>query len=421
MHILLINQVFFPDVAATAQHAHDLARHLVRSGHEVTVIASRSIYGQRGAALPPRETVDGIDVRRVGRSLFGKAGLAARAVDFGLFYAAAAVKALVLPRADVSICLTTPPFIALLGWALRVLRRSRFVYWVMDLYPDVPVGCGVLRPDAPLTRALEAVNRFCLHRADRVVVLGRCMERRVLDKGVDPQRLRRIGVWSDAEEVRPVTRAENPFREQWQLGEAFVVMYSGNFGLAHDVDTMCRAAEAMAGEPDVRFAFVGGGKRKEQVEHFVTERGLDRCVLAPYQPRERLADSLSCADVHLVSLREGLEGSIVPCKLFGIMAAARPSILIGHPESELGLVLQEHDCGLVVREGDVDGLVAAIDGLKRDPSRLATLGANARQALCDVYDRHRACEEWERMLEGVMEGERGRATERRSDQATEGS
>ena len=73
MRILLLNQTFYPDVAATAQHAHDLARHLVRHGHHVDVIASRSLYGEKGAALPRRETIDGVEVHRVGRSFFGKA------------------------------------------------------------------------------------------------------------------------------------------------------------------------------------------------------------------------------------------------------------------------------------------------------------------------------------------------------------
>ena len=158
MRVLLVNQVFHPDVAATAQHAHDLARHLVRHGHEVNVVASRSIYGERGRGLPRRELVDGATVHRVGGNLFGKAGLAGRLVDFVLFYVAAGFRAITLPKADVVVCFTTPPFIALLGWLLKRLRGSRFVYWVMDLYPEVPVGCGVMREGSLLTRFFEGLS-----------------------------------------------------------------------------------------------------------------------------------------------------------------------------------------------------------------------------------------------------------------------
>ncbi len=399
MRILLLNQVFHPDVAATAQHAHDLGRHLVAHGHEVAVIASRSLYGEKGAKLPRRKNIDGVEVHRVGQSLFGKAGILARVLDFGLFYVAAAFKAFTIRRPDVVICFTTPPFIALLGWLMRLMRGSKFVYWVMDLYPDLPVACGVMQARSPITRIFESINRFCLRRADSVVVLGRCMLERVRRKGVDRGQVTHIGVWSDHSEVKPLPREANPYREQWGLGDRFVVMYSGNFGLGHDVDTMLRAAEKLLRDDNLRFVFAGGGKKKAAVDRFVRELGLRNCVLAPYQPRDRLDASLSCADVHLATLLEGVEGIMVPCKLFGIMAAERPTIFVGHPDSELARILIEHDAGIVVRQGDVDGLCQAITRLRTDPSLRQRMGRNARKALTHSFTRERSCEQWRELLE----------------------
>lgn len=401
MRVLFINQVFYPDVAATAQHAHDLARHLVAHGHDVHAIASRSIYGEKGAALPRYEFVDGIHIHRVGQSMFGKASIIARVLDFGLFYIAATCKAFWLRKPDVVVCFTTPPFIALLGWLLRLVRRSKFVYWVMDLYPDLPVACGVMKPNSLLTRFFEAINRFCLQRADRTVVLGRCMLQRVRDKGVTGDHVVHIGVWSDQSEVRPIPRDHNPYRQQWNLGDRFVVMYSGNFGLGHDVDTMCEAAKRLRDDDRIRFLFVGGGKKKDIVDQFVAEHNLENCVLAPYQPRETLDASLSCADVHLATLTEGIEGIMVPCKLFGIMAAGRPTIFIGHPDSELARVLAEHEAGVTVRQGDVDGLVELIRELADDPQRVQAMGERARDALSAAYARQTACEQWRTLLEDL--------------------
>lgn len=404
MHVLLLNQVFYPDVAATAQHAHDLAKHLVQHGHTVTAIASRSVYGEKGATLPKRETVDGIEIHRVGRSLFGKSNLAARALDFGLFYIAALVQAMRVKRPDVMVCFTTPPFIALVGWLMKVFRRVPYVYWVMDLYPDVPVAFGMMKPRSLVTRMFEALNRFCLRKAAKVVVLGRCMRERILDKGIAPEQVQHIGVWADESEVKPIARADNPYRAQWNLGDRFVVMYSGNFGLAHDVQTMCEAARVLREDDGVRFAFVGGGKRKAEVEAFVREHELSNCVLAPYQPREKLDQSLSCADAHLVTLGPGMEGLIVPCKLFGIMAAARPTLYIGSPKSELARVLQDFDCGRVFEAGDVDGLVATIRAWRDDPAAAQQMGERARQALSTTYARQLACEQWRELLETLHGG-----------------
>lgn len=404
MRILMLNQVFYPDVAATAQHAHDLAKHLVAQGHEVTAIASRSLYGHKGAALPKRETVDGIDIIRVGKSLFGKSSIIARVADFGLFYLAAGARAIFGKKHDVVICFTTPPFIALVGWAMRLTRRTRFVYWVMDLYPDLPVACGVMKPGSPITRVCEAVNRFCLRRADRTVVLGRCMAERVLGKGVRADHIAHIGVWSDQDEIKPIDRTTNPYRKRWDLGDRFVVMYSGNFGLGHDIETMCNAALALRDDDAIRFVFVGDGKKKQPVADFVAQHELTNCVIAPYQPRETLDQSLSCADLHLASLLEGVEGIMVPCKLFGIMAAGRPCVFIGHPTSELARVLDDHDCGFTVRQGETDALVAIIKDLASDPDRARTLGDNARAALGAAYSRNAACEQWRELLEDVVAG-----------------
>lgn len=402
MRVLLINQVFYPDVAATAQHAHDLAKHLVANGHEVHVIASRSIYGQKGSALPANETVDGIHIHRVGRSIFGKAGILARVADFALFYALAALKAFTMRKSDVVVTFTTPPFIALLGYALKLIRRSKFVYWVMDLYPDLPVACGVMKEGALPTRFFEGINRFCLKKADRVVVLGRCMLERVRSKGIDHGQVQHIGVWSDATELEPVARDQNPYTDEWGLRDKFVVMYSGNFGLGHDVNTFLQAAKTLQQDNRIRFLFVGGGKKKITVDEFVKEHNLTNAVTAPYQPRESLGASLSSADVHLATLLEGVEGIMVPCKLFGIMAAAKPAIFIGHPSSELARVLDEYGAGFNIRQSDSESLVALIKELADAPQRTSETGQRARNALATAYSREAACERWRIALEDVV-------------------
>ena len=197
MRVVFLNQTFHPDVAATAQHAFDLARHLVSHGHEVHAVASRSLYGERGASLPAEEVVEGVHIHRVGRSLFGKAGILARGLDFLFFFLASAWRLLRMPRPDVIVCLTTPPLIALVGLLARRLRGGRLAVWSMDLYPDAPVAFGLMRHDSLLVRLASRLDRVCLSSADAVIALGRCMRDRLLAKGADPSRLHVIGVWSD--------------------------------------------------------------------------------------------------------------------------------------------------------------------------------------------------------------------------------
>lgn len=398
MRILFLNQAFWPDVVATAQHAHDLAAHLAARGHEVTAVASRSLYGSRGATLPREETVDGVRVLRIGRSLFGKAGILARMADFALFYAAATLQLLRLPRQDVVVCLTTPPLIVMAALLARRLKGGRVAYWLMDLYPELPIVCGYFGARHPLARIASAMDRRCVRSADAVVVLGRCMRERVLAKGADPKRVRIIGVWSDEEELQAQPCEPNPFREEWGARDRTVVMYSGNFGIGHDVETMLGAAERLRDDPSILFAFVGGGKRREEVERFVRERGLVNCVLAPYQPRSALGPLLRAGDIHLVTMRQGLDGLMVPSKFYGIMGASRPAIFVGPEGSEVAACIREEGCGEVVPLGDVDGLAAAIRRLAADPARRRELGERGHAALVRSHSRGVRVAEWEELL-----------------------
>lgn len=404
MRILLINQVFFPDVAATAQHGHDLGKYLVEHGHEVTAIASRSIYGEKGTALDKTETVDGIKIHRVARSLFGKRTLLGRFLDFLLFYVAATWKALILPRHDVVVCFTTPPFIAYGGLLVRFFKGSRVVHWVMDLYPDVPVACGIMNRQTRAHRFFERLSRRLLRRVDMNVVLGRCMEELVRAKGVEASKITRIGVWSPHEEVNPIPREANRFRKQWGVGDRTLVMYSGNFGLGHDLDTFLEAALQLRDNDQIMFAFVGGGRKKPIAEAFVTQHGLETsCVLAGYQPREELDELLSAGDVHLVSLLDGAEGCIVPCKLFGIMAAGRPAIFIGSRKSEISRVIVESQAGQSVAQGDVAALVEALKHYVEHPADREAEGHRARRALIDHHTCERRCDAWKDLLESLVQ------------------
>ncbi len=401
MKVLLLNQVFWPDVAATAQHGHDLGRYLAQHGVQVTALASRSLYSETGKALPREGGVDGIRIVRAGQSRFGKAALAARAFDFVSFYLAALWKAIWLPRQDIVVCFTTPPFIAFVGILLRWLKGTKVVCWTMDLYPDVPVAAGVLRRGSLAHSLFDAVDRFSLRHADRVVVLGRCMQQRLLEKGVDPKRMEVINVWADGDEVSVRPIEGNALRTAWQVGDRFVIEYSGNFGIGHDGETMYRAMQATRADDSIRWVIVGGGTKRGELEAFVQAHDIVNAVLKPYQPREALGELLSLGNVHLVSVAENFSGLLVPSKFYGVLAAARPVLYVGPRESEVARVIEESKCGLVIEQGDSAGLVKAIETLHADPQLAQVMGRRAREAFERTFTRSHACERWLRLLQNV--------------------
>jgi colanic acid biosynthesis glycosyl transferase WcaI len=441
MRVVLLNQAFWPDVVATAQMSRDLADALAARGHNVVAVASRSIYGKSGATLPKRERLGAIDVRRVGASVFGRPkgplGLVARGLDFLLFYALATWRVLTLPRADgptVVVGFTTPPMIALVGLIARAVRGRNWksVYWVMDLYPDVPVACGVWRARALHVRVLERISRRLLASSDAVVVLGRCMRQRVLSKGAPAERVEMIPVWpveaGGPGAIQPVEHSANPVRQRWseRWGPSMpgpgpadtVVMYSGNFGIAHESATILAAMELLRDEPHLWFAFVGGGARRAEIERFIADKRLSRAHYFDYAPVADLSASLSAGDVHLVSIRPGLEGLIVPSKLYGAMAAGRPIVHVGSDQSEVALMVQESGCGMVVPEGDAPALARTLRELAADPGRRAAMGRAGLDAVRGKYDKASQTEAWVALLERLVGPPRMPTSDRRTPESS---
>src|SRR5690348_11019348 len=196
MRILLLNQTFYPDVASTAQHATDLAAELAARGHAVTVIASRRAYHDPRRRFAKRETWRGVSIIRVSHSGFGKSSRLGRLADCATFFAACASRLLLLPRADAVIALTSPPLLSALAALFVRLRGGRLVSWVMDLNPDQAIAAGWIPEGSWISAVCDAVCRYSLRAADRVIALDRFIRQRICDKGVPETRVSVIPPWS---------------------------------------------------------------------------------------------------------------------------------------------------------------------------------------------------------------------------------
>jgi glycosyltransferase involved in cell wall biosynthesis len=397
MKILLLNQYFPPDLAPTGQMAADLAEDLVAAGHSVSVLASRGSY-LGGERLPDRSTWRGVEVHRVAATSLGKTTLVHRALDYASFYASAGFALSLMARHDVVIAMTTPPLIAAAGMAAR-RKGSKFVYWVQDLYPEIAVAFGALSERAPTTRAMAAMSRKVMAASASVVVLGEAMKERAVQSGAAPDRIAIIPNWADGEVIQPVPLESNPLREDLTRGARFVVLYSGNIGRAHDVTTLVEAAKLLSRRSDIAFVFQGDGAKRAELA--LATRGLPNVRFAPYQPREKLSESLSAADLHLITLAPNVLGLLEPSKLYGVMAAGRPSVYVGPGRSEVVRTIREEKIGACVDNGDAAGLVEAILTRVAEPARGQEEGARARVAFDRSYSRPRRTAQFIRLLESI--------------------
>lgn len=402
MKVLFLNQFFHPDHSATSQIATDLAEDLVSAGIEVTALAGRGSY-LGGQQLPARDEHRGIKIIRASATSLGKRTLLHRGIDYASFYATAGAALARLPRHDVIIAMTTPPLIAAAAAAIKGPKRGQLVYWVQDLYPEVAVAFGALGSHSPMTRLMTATSRAVMRRSDRVVALGEVMGQRCVAAGADPDRVCVIPNWADGEALRPVEHASNGLREELAMGARTIVMYSGNMGRAHDIATLLEAARRLRERSDIAFVFIGDGAKRVEIESVARE--LPNVRLAPYQPRERLSESLSAGDLHLIGLSPEIEGLIEPSKLYGIMAVGRPALFVGPAGGEVARTIVRHDCGRVLRNGDSAGLAATISELADVPEARSAMGARARAALELHYSRRVATARFKSMLDELCSEE----------------
>jgi len=405
--IVFLNRYFFPDHSATSQILSDLAFHLADAGFEVHVIASRQRYDDPGAMLARREIVRGVTAHRVWTATFGRGNLLGRALDYLTFYPSAAFRlAMLASKGDVVVAKTDPPLLSIAAWPVARLKGARLVNWLHDLFPEVAAALRVRGFAGVFADMLMWMRDRSLKAAACNVVLGDRMSMRLQSRGVPAEKIRVIENWADGSAIRPVPASKNPLRREWGLEGRFIVGYSGNMGRVHEFDTLLDAMERLRDLAGLEFLFIGSGNQRDWLEEEARRRAISNLRFRPYQRRERLAESLSVPDVHLVSLRAEMEGLVVPSKFYGIAAAGRPIVFVGARDGEIAQKVARFECGIAVEQGDANGLAEAIARFARDRILRERLGRNARAAFESRWDKRIACAAWRELLEAVVRGSR---------------
>jgi glycosyltransferase involved in cell wall biosynthesis len=302
----------------------------------------------------------------------------------------AALHGLRLGKFDGRLALTTPPFIGEIGVALKQLRGTRLTLWAMDLWPQVAEAVGTLRSGGCLSLALTALARRMYKRADAIISLGQFMSQRLVALGVSEEKIITVHNWVPSEAVTPQPSGQKFLEAYGPFDGRFVIMYSGNMGMPHEFETILAAADLLKNEPALAFVFVGDGKRRQEVVQETRRRGLSNVAFMAPVPLERLSSLLGAAHVHLVSLRPGLEGFVVPSKVYGILAAARPAIMVGSTQNEVAQLLLDAGAGFVVRSGQAEELAEAIRTLHAHPDLASKMGQAGRRYYGEHLGRDRS-------------------------------
>ena len=386
MRLLFINRFFYPDQAATSQILTDLTEGLVEEGRDVTVLTGRMWYLGGESVLPSEDCYEGVGIRRVWSTRFGRRSDIGRLIDYATFYLSVAWSSVRSKGIDSVVVLSDPPMLSVLAVLLGWLKGWKTVCWLQDVFPEIAVQAGALR-NGKRARVLKWLAHWSFRHCDLVIVLGRCMEQQLLGTGVARNQLLLIPNWADGDCLAPVDSRDNWFRKQQGLEDRIVVMYSGNLGVVHEMDSVAQIIRQLQMMPNVCFLFVGDGSGKVRLEELVRREGLNNVRFVGYQEKEDLPYSLSAGDIHLVTLRSDMAGLSVPSKVYGIMAVGRPVVFIGPEESEVAILIRESLCGEVFDPVNHEKAGRAILDLAQDPRRREYLGAEGRRYFEMVLDK----------------------------------
>lgn len=411
--VTVLTEYFYPEEASTAQLLTDLATGLEeRSEFDLDVITSYPNYhdGDRSTTVPQRETHEGVDIHRVRATRFDKDSLLRRVVNWLTFTLLSFVRLLLGRRdTDAVLVLSNPPILPFVAWLNNRLFGTPYVYLVYDVYPDMAVELGYLPADSVVERLWNWAMRLVYRDADRVVVLGESMrthlsEKLADDPSFDSDKFVVIPNWEDGEFIRPMDKEENEFAATHGTRDTFTLVYSGNIGRFHELETAIDAIGELEsrGRSDIQLLIIGEGARKAELQRYVRDQSIENVQFLPFQPMDRLPETLTCGDASLVGIKPEMEGMCVSSKLYSSLATGLPVLATVGPGDEVARVVRERECGAYVEPGDATAAADVLADWADNPEQTARLGANARECFEEAYTLDHALSRYETVFETVV-------------------
>lgn len=382
LRLLIMTQFFPPDFAATGQLIEELVRQFERQEVDAQVFTGQPGYAFAKGKAPKVERWGSVLVKRSRMTSLFRGRIRGKAIN-GLLYAVRAILHLIRRSREYNVLLVTtaPPFLPMIGYLANLFFGLPYVCLLYDLYPDIAVELDVVKANHPIARLWRGLNRLVWRRADRIIVLSDSMKARIAGHCPDIEdKIAVIHSWSDAGQIVPIAKADNWFAQEYGLTDRFVVLYSGNMGRCHDVDTLFEVAQLLRDEPIV-FACIGGGAKRRPLMERVEASGLTNFVFLPYQEKSVLPYSLTASDLSLVSVAEGMESLVAPSKLYPALATGRPIGAICPAGSYLGDLLLAAESGAAFENGEAQQLADFILELAKDKEKASRMGDSGRQYL----------------------------------------
>lgn len=399
-HVWIVSELYYPEEAATGHILTRIAEGLAEKFH-VHVICGQPSYVLKGHRSPWRESHHHVEIRRCWATTWNKDVLLKRFANLVTISLSLFLAALVRVRKNERVLVVTnPPLLPFLVSLACRLRGAKCILLIHDVYPEVAVAAGLLRPHQFAVRLLHRCVRRLYRSVAKIIVLGRDMQAVVREKcGKGEHNVAIIHNFADVDSVYPQPRSSSRLLRELGLLNKFVVQYAGNMGPVHDVEGLVRCAEALHDHDNIHILVIGSGAKKRWLECAVRDRRLQNVsILAPL-PRQASCEFLSACDVAISMFVPGMFGVSVPSRTYNVLAAGKPMIAVTDKKSELALLLEEEKVGWTVQPDDTAELVTTVLKAYTEPEELNAMGLRARLAAETKYHPDTIVREYAKLID----------------------
>ena len=313
---------------------------------------------------------------------------------------------MIFAKKDTLIFITTnPPLIGFVAWLVCKIRRLPYVILVYDIYPDIAVKFKIFREKSIIVKIWRFLNKLAFEGSYAVYTIGDFMADN-LSKQFNPikTKLKYVEVitpWADTNKIKPIKKSENPLAKQLDQLNCITVLYSGNMGKTHDIDSILKAAKLLKNKMNIKFLFFGDGEKFKSSQKFVKVEKLNNVKILPLQSEDKFPFTLALGDISIASLDKGGEGLMLPSKIFYYLAAGSAIIGICEGKNDLAEILIKGSFGFTVRPGSYKELTKKILFLAKNTSKLKKLKDNARASSVCNYSRKVCVEKLEKSLKSI--------------------
>ncbi|MGL5082654.1 MAG: WcaI family glycosyltransferase [Microcoleaceae cyanobacterium] len=409
MRILIYSYNYYPEPIGIAPLVTELAEGLVKQGHRVRVVTGmpnypeRRIYPDYRGKFYLTEERNGVMIQRSYVLVRGpEPGVLDRILLDGSFIATSLFQALSGWRPDV-IFATEPPLlvcapVALYAW----VNRRPFVINIQDIVSEAAVRVNLVKKGGLLAQIAKRFEQFAYWRANRLSVIATGFADKLIEQGIPPEKITYIPNWVDTDFIQPLPRENNGFRALYNLQDKFVVLYSGNIALTQGLETVIAAAAQLKTVPEIVFVIVGETSALGHLQEYCDTYNADNVLLLPFQPREKLPEMLSAADIGLVVQKRQVTVFNLPSKI-PVLLASGCAIVASVPDTGTAKeAVETSGGGVVVEPEDPKALAQAVLNLYHHPEKVAALGRQGRRYAEDHFSFKQALNQYEELFAQVV-------------------